>query len=282
MNRLVWAAVIAAMWMAAGAVRAQDIAGQDLNAWEPLPYDVWTSLQAKAEAGDGEAAYKLYNLYIDREEKPSARFWLEKAADNGQPDAIFWSFWIYDGREIYGLRGRDYAKAFGRLKQMQAAEGDSLYVASSLGDYYRYGFAVTRDYAMAVHYYTLCADPKDNSHPAVSCQLSLSDMYADGLGIAKDDVLAYVWYALGAEQWIRSPSKPEGGLEPLTPEMVKRLANLKKRLTPAQLLDAQARIAAFRLRSPAFDAPPPPAPPPPLPPVIIPLWDVAPTLESQP
>ena len=258
MNRWAWAAVIAAMWMAGGAVRAQE-----LNAWEPLPYDVWTRTQAKAEAGDGEAAYKLFYLYINRDEKASARFWLEKAADNGQPEAVFWSFAIYDGDEFYGLKGRDYAKALGRLKQMQAIEGDSLYACVNLGDYYRYGYGVARDHAMAVSYYTLCADPKDNSHPAVTCQLSLSDMYADGLGIARDDVLAYVWYALGAEQWTRSPSKPEGGVEPLTPEMVKRLAHLKKRLNSAQLLEAQARIAAFRLRSPAYDAPPPPVPPPP-------------------
>ena len=276
MNRLAWISMIMAGWLFAGHAGAQDI-----NAWEPMPYNVWTALQARGNAGDGEAAFQIYNLYLDRDDHLAAYPWLEKAADDSWPEALLWSFLIYDGDESSGYKNKDYVKALGRLKQLEAIGWEKGFVGSNLGDYYRYCRGVERDYATAFAYFAPCADPAVGTIPDVFCQLSLSDMYADGLGTEKNELLAYVWYALGAEQWRRILSTPEAGYRPLTRAMVKRLYLLKSRLDSAQLTDALARIAAFRCRFPAYDVIPP-SPPEPPPPLGMPIRDPIALPETRP
>jgi TPR repeat protein len=85
---------------------------------------------------------------------------------------------------------------------------------------YDAGWGVPQDYAEAVKWYRLAADPGD-----ANAQFNLGAMYAEGHGAPKDDVLAYMWRNLAAAQ-----SDKEAG---------KMRDDLSTHMTPEQIAEAQ-------------------------------------------
>ncbi|KAM3851015.1 protein sel-1 homolog 2 [Vipera latastei] len=84
----------------------------------------------------------------------------------------------------------------------EEAQVNSAYIIESgnefarikIGDYYFYGFGTTKDYVLAVTYYTLAVF----QHNA-EAMFNLAYMYEHGLGVSQDIHLARRWYDLAAE-----------------------------------------------------------------------------------
>ena len=82
-----------------------------------------------------------------------------------------------------------------------------------------------RDYTKAVKSFRLVAE-KGNA----LAQFLLGDMYFYGLGVRKDNVLAYMWYNLA----VAGASVPD-----ISEKIAEARENLAKRMTPAQIAEAQ-------------------------------------------
>jgi TPR repeat protein len=84
-----------------------------------------------------------------------------------------------------------------------------------------------RDSALAVRWYQYCAD---RGH--VFAQRNLARMYADGAGVPRDYVAAYMWANLAT-----------AGGAPHAEDILKRV---ESRMSPGQLAEAQARSSAWK------------------------------------
>ena len=96
--------------------------------------------------------------------------------------------------------------------------------------------SVPQDDVEAVRWYRLAAE-----RGYAVAQLSLGVMYSDGRGVPQDDVEAQKWYNLAAshvEEWDHN-------------EYEEIRDTLAKRVTPAQLAEAQRRASEWQA---AFDA----------------------------
>ena len=102
------------------------------------------------------------------------------------------------------------------------AEQGNLAAQVRLGDIYRYGRGVQRNYRTAVKWYTQAAE-----QGCTVAQFGLGNMYKNGQGIARDDVYAYMWLNLAAS-----------GGDPKVFELKNELA---ERMTAAQIVQAQKR-----------------------------------------
>ncbi|KAL7991312.1 hypothetical protein Chor_015568 [Crotalus horridus] len=84
----------------------------------------------------------------------------------------------------------------------EEAQVNSAYIMESgnefarvkIGDYYFYGFGTTKDYALAVTYYTFAANQLN-----AEAMFNLAYMHEHGLGVSQDIHLARRWYDLAAE-----------------------------------------------------------------------------------
>ena len=273
---IVFSAVVAG---AANKALAEDIRVSRDGA---VSYNELKLIQTRAAAGDADAQFALYNFYGDKEDYAQAYEWLEKAVDQGQKEALFWSFMRHDSGGNFSMYRSpvNYAEALHRLKQMEAVEPSSAWF--NLGFYYRYGQGTRRDYALAAHYFIQCSELAEQGCGFYfDAQIELGDMYAKGLGVKRDDVNAYVWYSLGVEQKLayrHTPLPPGMIIDCVGPcsertsdeGYIKHQDELKQRLTPMQKRIAELKIKAFRDRHPVqkHNYDPPPVnitPPPPIP-----------------
>ena len=108
-------AKIAILLLAAGATSAEPLTYHQDGT---VSYSELSALQSRAEAGDADAQYELYNFYGDKQDYTLAYEWLEKAADQWQKSATFWSFMRYDngGNFSYHQQKIDYQKSFPSLE----------------------------------------------------------------------------------------------------------------------------------------------------------------------
>jgi len=103
--------------------------------------------------------------------------------------------------------------------QLSAERGD-VKARYNLGVMYQLGLGVPQDDQEAVRWYRLAAEQGD-----ASAQFKLGLMYGQGEGGPKDYVLAQMWLNLAAAKGMK--------------EAVKGRDILEKRMTPAQLAEAQ-------------------------------------------
>lgn len=105
----------------------------------------------------------------------------------------------------------------------KAAEQGDPDAQFSLGQMYEDGEGVQQNYALAAKWYRLAAEHVPNLGGAGQGRNHLGLLYMDGLGVPKDYVQAYMWFRL------------------VDGEM--NLSDARKRMTPAQVLEAE-RLAA--------------------------------------
>ncbi len=117
----------------------------------------------------------------------------------------------------HGVQQDDAAAA---LWFRKAAEQGYVLAQSNLGTLYLYGRGVVQDDTEAVMWFRKAADQGD----AVA-ELYLGVMYAEGRGVPQDYVRAHMWFSLSAAQG--------------EPRAVKTLEMAERRMTPAQINEAQ-------------------------------------------
>ena len=119
----------------------------------------------------------------------------------------------------------DYATAL-REWQPLAMQGNAM-AQARLGGLFHHGQGVPQDYVQARQWYERAA-----ARGSATAHINLGRLYESGHGVRQDVVLAYKWYTLGAAHG-----------DPLGAELGETLA---KRMTPAQLFQAQQRVREWK------------------------------------
>ncbi len=167
-----------------------------------LAVPTWADFQAGRDAygrGDYATALKEWRLL----------------ANQGHATAQFNLGLMYD----YG-KGvpQDYQEAAKWYRPV--AEQGYAAAQNNLGSIYEHGKGVAQDYAEAMKWFRLSAD-----QGYAAAQDNLGVMYNEGQGVPQDYVLAHMWMNLAAAKGVQ--------------EAVKNRDILGKRMTPAQLAEAQ-------------------------------------------
>jgi hypothetical protein len=102
---------------------------------------------------------------------------------------------------------------------------------NDVGRMYETGRGVAQNDAEAATWYRLAADQGN-----AKAQNNLGTLYAKGRGVPRDDVQAYMWFALSAAQ--NNPAAA-GNRDAAAAAM-----------TPAQIAEAEKRVAAWKPKSP--------------------------------
>ena len=105
----------------------------------------------------------------------------------------------------------------------------------SLGLLYDNGDGVPQNYAKARQWYEKAA-----ARGYAMAQTNLGVLYAHGRGVPQDEVWAYMWYSLAAEQ----------STDPRDTLAADRRDNVARRMTPAQVAQAQKLAREWTLRTP--------------------------------
>jgi uncharacterized protein len=147
-----------------------------------LPFAFALALAAVAHAGSLEDAQAAFN----RGRYATALELWQPLAEQGNADAQAGLGSLYLGG--YGV-ARDEAAAMTWFRK--AAEQGSPNGQFSLGSLY-YG---RKDYASAASWYRRASEQGN-----ALAQIRLARLYADGLGVARDDVQAFKWFAIAAER----------------------------------------------------------------------------------
>ncbi len=120
-----------------------------------------------------------------------------------------------------GLEAADRGDYHTAVKEFQlSAERGDVKAWYNLGIMYQLGLGVPQDDQEAVRWYRLAAE---QGH--ADAQVLLGTLYHLGQGVPRDDVLAHMWMNLAAAKGMK--------------EVVKVRDSLEKRMTPAQLAEAQ-------------------------------------------
>ncbi len=184
-----------------------------------------------AARGDAEAQYRLGRMYeFGRgvaQDMPQALIWLRKSAAQENASAQAELGAIYASGQ--GGVPQDDAQAVAWFQK--AANQGNPTAQYDLGLMYAKGGGVKQDFAQAFAWYRKAADQGQ-----VDAQFKLGLHYENGAGIAKDDVLAYANYAIAA----RSGDA----------DSVQFRDALAKKLSPANLRQAQALATAWQLGKP--------------------------------
>jgi TPR repeat protein len=146
-----------------------------------------------ADGGNPDAMFKLGVIYQNGQgvalDYAKAREWYEKAADSGNADAMANLGWLYAHGQGVAL---DSAKA--REWYEKAVAKDNAPAMFHLGYLYDTGFGVPQDYAKAREWYEKAAD-KGNA----SAMANLGLLYANGRGVPQDYAKAREWYEKAAD-----------------------------------------------------------------------------------
>ena len=129
----------------------------------------------------------MYEYGIGVAENPSSALrWYRKAAASEE--------WVSVNAK-HSLDGllRANETEFERTKRL-AEDGDA-FAQANLGDMYRDGNGIPKDYVQAFKWYRKAAEQGN-----AFAQTNLGHMYREGNGIPKDDVQAFKWYRKAAEQ----------------------------------------------------------------------------------
>jgi hypothetical protein len=118
-----------------------------------------------------------------------AREWYEKAAGNGNTDAMANLGWLYQNAQ--GV-AQDYVKA--RELYQKAADNGNTDAMNNLGSLYENGQGVAQDYVKARELYQKAADNGD-----ADAMNGLGWLYQNAQGVAQDYVKAREWYEKAAD-----------------------------------------------------------------------------------
>jgi TPR repeat protein len=201
----------------------------------PQDYKEAAKWYAKAaEQGDAEAQYNLGMMYylglgIPRDYKEAIK-WHKKAAELGNAKVqCVLGIMYHNGEGV----PQDYKEAVNWYQK--AAEQGYAIAQFGLGMMYYLGQGVPQDYKEAFKWYKKAAE-----QGIPEAQYSLGVMYLDGQGVLEDYVEAYKWFLLAAMN---------GNKEV---QVVKE--NLRQRMTPNQIEEAQQRAKAFLAREETITA----------------------------
>tara|TARA_R110002095_G_scaffold179904_3_gene157445 strand:- start:547 stop:1869 length:1323 start_codon:yes stop_codon:yes gene_type:complete len=149
------------------------------------------SLHKQSLNGDVDAMYLMAENYDNgwnglEIDYKKARYWFQKASDNGHEEATNSLALMYRNGE--GVE-QDYGRAVSLFNK--AISLGSLYAYSNLGAMYRNGEGVDQDYKKAFALFKTCTD---KSTINTSCFGNLGWMYNDGLGTEQNfDKAFYSW-----------------------------------------------------------------------------------------
>jgi hypothetical protein len=189
-----------------------------------------TAEQAPPARSEGEDMYRR-GLY------PEAIAWWTAAAEKGDIEAARRLGIEYmDGKR--GVVERDYAKA--RKYHLQAAMGGERRSMFDLGTIHENGLGVAEDLIEAARWFEWSA--KYGYGPA---QYNFATMLETGDAGRKDEVEAYMYYILAAEQGATGLGfQPKANEVPVFEDTP--MGMLAKRLSAAQKKEAAVRAKAFR------------------------------------
>lgn len=163
-------------------------------------------------------------------------WWTEQAAKGDAEAARRLGVEYMDGKG--GVVQRDYEKA--RFYHTQAAKAGDARSMFDLGTIYENGLGVPADLIESAKWFEWAAK---YGHP--QGQYNFATMIETGEAGRKDEIEAYMYYLLAAAQGV-------GGIafdlktNRVIPDGDTPLGQLRKRLTPAQIAEAEARAKAFK------------------------------------
>jgi tetratricopeptide (TPR) repeat protein len=182
-----------------------------------------------AERGDAKAQSKLSEVYYMLSNEAESRKWELKAAQNGDVRAQFSIGYTY-------YTGRRHVEAVKWFRK--AAEQGHVIAQERLGFAYLNALGVPQDGVEAVKWFSKAAAFAGEIKTYCSfcasadmARLVLGHIYADGArGVPQNYVLAHMWYNVATA----TNMSKEGAVE-----TAERRDNLAKRMTPAQIAEAQ-------------------------------------------
>ena len=141
-----------------------------------------------AEQGNANAQYNLGYSYEHglgvSEDYSKAAEWYRKSAEQGNAKAVEW---------YRKLAEQGNAKAVEWYRK--SAEQGNAKAQDQLGNMYKYGLGVSKDWVKAVEWYRKSAE---QGNATAQCQLGT--MYEKGRGVSEDYAKAIEWYRKAAEQ----------------------------------------------------------------------------------
>ncbi|CAO3592010.1 unnamed protein product [Absidia cylindrospora] len=150
-----------------------------------------------ADAKDRYCQYILGHLYLKGRgttaNAQEAIRWLELSAHQGFTEAMEELATVY--LRGVGNVGKDYAKA--HTICLLGMENNVVFCQAALGDIYRQGWGVERDYHKAFQFYQTAASHGD---PYPYAQHMLGEMFLNGEGVPQDLAVAKEWYVMASNQ----------------------------------------------------------------------------------
>jgi TPR repeat protein len=122
-----------------------------------------------------------------------ADLWLRRAAEQGNAEAQFWLGAFYEQGQ---MGATDYREAFRWLRK--AAEQGHPDAQVTLAQMYEDGEFVSQNYTLAAKWYRKAAEHVPDLGGAGQGRNNLGLLYLRGLGVPKNYVLAYMWFALAS------------------------------------------------------------------------------------
>jgi hypothetical protein len=237
--------------------------GSALRLWQPL-----------ADAGNADAEFQLGRMYLTGRgvemDGDAAVSWLARAVAQGKLGAAWLIAQMYDAG--FGVTEDPTEAVYWYAK---AADADNPAAWYQLADHYDRGIGVEPNGAVALGWYRKLADAgdvvsqnrlgelyRDGRDDGISevaqdeanaafwfgkaaaigygdSQLSLGRQYAAGIGVAQDNIHAYMWLTLAGDGF------PQPDAVRLAAAMRERDA-IAARMTPADIATAENLVAAWR------------------------------------
>lgn len=141
--------------------------------------EIGSQYKEQAEAGDKRAQYYLADTYYSSGDEPHARFWAEKAAANGEPDAVALL------AEMMMKTSLPAARKLAEQATLAGSESGEITLAHTLLN----SQAGKTDYPRAITLLQKAAE-KPDSDAAVDAQMLLGLIYANGGEVKEDDAKA--------------------------------------------------------------------------------------------
>jgi TPR repeat protein len=164
--------------------------------WPAAPGGTWGGMPRHlAEQGNSAAqAWVGQDIQSRLGDYRAAIPWFEKAANQGDADAMVSLAAIYANAGLYKNEGKgdlpvDPEKAlFWYRKAAQMGNKDAMWL---LGSIYEEGRLTTPNYLEALKWYEMAAEAGN-----VTASIRLGNMYEGGRGVQKDNVQVYKWYSI--------------------------------------------------------------------------------------
>lgn len=145
--------------------------------------EIGSQYKEKAEAGDHRAQYYLADTYYSSGDETHARYWAEKAAENGEPDAA-----ALLAQMMMKTNLPDARKLAEQATLAGSANGEIILAHTLVNT-----LAGKTDYPRAISLLEKAAENTD-SDAAVDAQMLLGLIYANGGEVSEDEAKATAWF----------------------------------------------------------------------------------------